>query len=181
MRYFVEDVKLDYLMQDKQTLCPQLCAAMNGHIETFDYFITELKCDINTPAPGGEGYLPIHIAAVGGNLNFVKHLLKQPNCDVIGYSKGAPFSSLHCAAEGGHLDIVQCLIREMDPFLPDQGYSQDTPIHYAAKFNQLEVVKIFVSTYGSKSLLIRNYLGQTPLDMALVYKNNLTALYLTVN
>ena len=176
VRYFVEDVKLDYLMQDKQTLCPQLCAAMNGHVETFDYFVTELKCDINTP---GQVFLPIHFAAAHGHLNFVKYLLKQPDCDVIGYSKGAPFSCLHIAAAGGHLDVVQCLIREIDPFLPDQPTSQDTPIHYAATFDQLEVVKFFVSTYGSKSLLIRNYLGQTPLNVALSNNSHLTALYLT--
>ena len=178
VRYFVEDVKLDYLMQDELKLYPQLYAAMGGHIETFDYFVTELKCDINTPC--GEDFLPIHFAAKQGYLNFVKYLLKQPNSDVIGYSKGASSSSLHCAAGHGHLDIVQCLIREMDPFLPSQGPSQDTPIHWAAMRDQLVVVKFFVSTYGSKSLLIRNYLGQTPLDVALGYNSHLTALYLTV-
>ena len=179
VRYFVEDLKLDPTKQDEHKNCPLHFAAMFGRIETFDYFITELKCDINTPV---DEKLPIHFAIMEGQLNFVRYLLEQPNCDVTGHSRGAPYSTLHLAARYGQLNIIQCLLSpgEIDPFHPDLSMSRDTAIHYAAVSDKLEVVKFYVDTFGSKSLKIRNNNGQTPLDVALRNNSGLTAFYLTV-
>ena len=177
VRYFIEEVKLDHMVKDSQTNIPMHYAAQ-GNIETLDYFITKLKCDINTPKRSG--FLLIHDVAAIGRLDALQYLLRQPNCDVMGYSKGAPLSTLHVSAASGHTNIVQCLtaVEGVDPFCPD--CTGHTPIHYAAALNRLEVVKFYVSTFGSKSLQIRNNLGQTPLDVAMSKNSHITALYLTV-
>ena len=119
-------------------------AASNGHIETFDYFITELQCDINTPT--SEKLLPIHIAIQYGQLHFVQYLMKQPNCDVVGYSKGAPYSTLHCAAGCGHLDIVKCLIaaKEINNFHADPKYG-NIALHNAASNGYIEIFDYFIT------------------------------------
>ena len=156
VRYLVEDVKFDHMIRDKLERCPLHYAATYGHIETFDYFISELKCEINTPAKNGE--LPIHCAITMRNskLKFVQHLLKQPNCDVIGYSKGALISYLHFSAAYGHLDIVQYLLShgKFDPFIQDSF--GNTALHHAAFYDRLKVVQFIVNSYGSKSLQFRN-------------------------
>ena len=175
VRYFVEDVKLYYMLQDKHWCCPPHYAALHGHIGILHYFITELKCDINTPTDDGD--LPIHYAASTGQLDVVKYLLKPCNHDVIHYSNDAHHSTPRCAPLHSHLECPAAM-KEIDPFCRNRF--GNTALHIAAGLDKIEVVGFFVSTFGAKSLQIRNYYGQTALYVAVQYNNGLIALYLTV-
>ena len=154
---------------------------MKGHIEIFDYFITDLQCDVNTPVD--DGLLPIHIAIKNGHLTFVQYLLQQPNCDIMGYSKGANESSLHSAVDYGDLELVKCLTshKEVDPFSRDL-LNGNMALHLAATTDDKhEIVEFFVSTYGPELLKIRNNYGQIPIAVAFQPKSVANLQYMARN
>ena len=180
VKYFIEDLKLNYMCRNQKQLCPLHYTALHGHVEIFDYFITGLKCDINMPCRFG--LLPVHLAIAKGHLALVQYILQHPNCDANGYSKGAGRSTLHAAVLCGHLDIVRYLVtvKGIDLLSLDQRHL-DTPLHFAAQLDKIEIVKVLVCASDcSKSLHVRNRYGQTSLDVALCNNSCITALYLIV-
>ena len=98
------------LEHDIVDMIPQLLippihwAALHGHLEVLNFFITDLKCSPNIP--GQHGGTLLHSAASGGHLHIVKYLIDEQGCDrsCLDEEKTTP---LNLAAWMGHLDNLQ--------------------------------------------------------------------------
>lgn len=53
----------------------------------------------------------------------------------------------------------------------------NTPLHYAAKMNKVEVAKFLIDTIPYYPF-VANYVNETPLHWALIFGSDITALYL---
>ena len=73
--------------------------------------------------------------------------------------------ALHMACSGGHLNAVQLLVEEYECNIMCRNYKQQTPLHYAAKNDQLAVIKYLVN--ANKSVCeSRDINGRQPLHIA---------------
>ena len=151
-------------------------AVLNGHLEVVKFFLSELKCDPNTP--GEYNRSPLHDASQGGHMEVVEYLINELKCDppCIGVDKVSP---IHLAAKYGHLEVVKYLVRNcqcnLDSSLNEvashgtvesfslSGYNghpktQDhlgrTPICYAAQAGHLHIVEYLLEFFESKQISV---------------------------
>ena len=75
------------------------------------------------------------------------------------------FTALHFAAEQGHFDVCEYLIKYLDgeDKNPKDKYGR-TPMHLAAYFGELEIVKCIMDKLEDKNP--KNLDGQTPMHLA---------------
>lgn len=94
------------------------------------------------------GYIPIknlgsgtflHFAALSGNIEEVKSLLKNGDIDV-DVQNIYESSPLHYASENGHVKVVKELLNN-GANVNAKNIARWTPLHYASKNGHLEVVK----------------------------------------
>lgn len=64
------------------------------------------------------------------------------------------------------------LMNDCNKFCDDDG---NTPLHYAAQFNSLYMLKLFINQFHGK-MNIKNYYNETPLYLATISKDNSEAL-----
>lgn len=76
---------------------------------------------------------------------------------------------LHIAAENGQIEEVSRLLSEKGTDVNTQDKYGDTPLHAASKKGHLKVVELLVSK--GASIIARNTHNYTPLDEAILYRN----------
>ena len=151
--YFVITQDCNLLIKDKYNDTPLHVASSNGHLEVVKFFIEDMKC--NPICKCQYERTPLHHASEGGHLDIVKYLVNIHHCDPLCPDINN-MTPLHSAASKWQSKVVKYLIRRLDC---------NTPLHIAALYNNLEVVKFFVNNlhYDPKS---KNELGRTPLHHA---------------
>ena len=85
---------------------------------------------------------------------------------------------LHCAARRGWTDIVELLITKYNFDVNSVDNHNQTPVHWASFYGQLNVIKSLCNT-GKCDLFIKTKRGNTPLDIARYWGHHEIVEYLT--
>ena len=86
---------------------------------------------------------PLHLAVEGGDLEIVKALLEDHAMP--SKSNGVEVVPMHVAAAHGYLDIAKELLKSDNSCKDLLDNQQQSPLHYAAKANQVEMIKFLLS------------------------------------
>ncbi|KUI59786.1 Ankyrin-1 [Cytospora mali] len=117
-----------------------LQTASKGHASLMEELISRVGVD----AKDVEGRSLVHIAAINGHIDIVKHLSAYGNFLPDGKDdKGR--TALSLTAEGGHLEILEFLISS-SPVVIDLGDDRDrSPLSYAAGYGRQNVVEYILA------------------------------------
>ena len=125
----------------------------------------------NLKAKDRWGYTPLHRAAQKGYSEIVALLLPHSDPEINDYYGYTP---LHRAAEAGHLDSVKVFVKHnvninaQSRLLNTLLNSLNTPLHFAILNNHKSVVT-YLLEQTKIDCNIQNYLGKTPLHIAVDY------------
>lgn len=111
-----------------------------------------------------DGWNLLHYAAQYGNLNATEFLANLTDINLIDGKTNAQQKPIHIAADNGHTKIVEFFINEKKMDVNDPGKDYVTPLHYAAKKGELEMVKFLVGKNATIDALANG--AWTPLHYA---------------
>ena len=136
--------------------------------EVIRYLVINHRCSLLIKNKFGN--LPLHFAALNGNLDVVKCAIEDMKCDPNCKGEFGRIP-LHHAIEGGHIEVVKYLVNKhhCDPLCPDEN--SITPLYMAAANGQLDIFKFFTITKGCNPLC-KQANNVTPLHLA-ARNNNL--------
>ena len=110
------------------------------------------------------GDTPLHVACMLGNLDIVKVLAIDLNCDVNCQNLQGD-TPLHAACKQGNSDIVITLAADRKCKVNSQNNFGDTPLHEACKRAQLSIVR-YLAVSQHCEVNCQNKIGSTPLHVA---------------
>ncbi|GFT71159.1 hypothetical protein NPIL_297601, partial [Nephila pilipes] len=130
-----------------------------GHINVVEFFLGK---GISIDANDGRGYTPLHYAARKGNLKMVKFLVgKGAGIDKKNFHDVQP---IHIAVREDHEDIVEYFLTEDTSLINSIDRLGYTPLHYAARNNNLGMVRLLVDR--GADINAENTSGKKPIDIA---------------
>ncbi|KAK3430113.1 hypothetical protein EUGRSUZ_E01532 [Eucalyptus grandis] len=143
-------------------------AARKGNIHELNDLISSNEQILEEMALEGAGHTPLHIACVGGHLDFIRELLKHmpklaEKVDPCG------FSPLHIAAARGDVEIAKELLKVGTHLCSVEGWERRIPLHYAVIHGEVDVMEILLST-SPESVEKKTAWKETALHLAV--KNN---------
>ncbi|KAL9642184.1 hypothetical protein ABK040_007187 [Willaertia magna] len=123
-------------------------------------------------------YLPIHIAALNGNIKILEYLVKEEKEDVNMPDNQFGYTPLHFACQYNQLEMVNYLINELNANINIiSKIDKLLPIHIAILNNNLEIVKALVHYHvENKELkkeefylqLMNDHIHLNPLYLAII-------------
>ena len=197
-RYLIEHLSADFTKVDKDDISPLHLACINNHLNILQYLVDVQHYTIRPQKYDEKGNNLMHIACASGSLDILVYLVEKHGFDITQknqasqtpmglavlnnrtniydylISKGIegkpePFESdPKKAIKKGDINSVKFLYSQCCSFsLMDQD-SKNTPLHEAAKYGHLEILKYFVS---KKPYLVYNInqSGFTVLHIAAAY------------
>ncbi|XP_074154103.1 espin-like protein [Sminthopsis crassicaudata] len=147
--------------QDVSGVTPLHLAARFGHPVLLEWLIQE-GCDVSLETL--EGALPIHYAAVKGNLTCLKLLVAADNRCVNRQTQSGA-SPLYLACQEGHLHIVQFLVKDCGVDVHLRAHDGMTVLHAAARSGHYSLV-VWLVTFTDIGLMARDDEGATVLHFA---------------
>merc|ERR1712146_679716 len=109
--------------------------------------------------------------AMHGSIDMCKRLASadtdEGGADVHAVEPSSGRSALHKAAFWGHTKVTHMLVNDMKLDVNAQDFNNDTALHDAARFGNVDVVKTLLAGGADKTLV--NKEGQTPHATALEY------------
>jgi ankyrin repeat protein len=124
-----------------------------------------------------EGYLPLHLAAIEGDVTTVRALLdagakvnardETPLPDGKVYSRGQ--TPLHLAVESGKTAVSRLLLDRGAEVNAADEIGKRTPLHYAAWDGGAELIELLLSRKADRTAKDKD--GRTPLDTAREHEN----------
>ncbi|XP_036611723.1 espin-like protein [Trichosurus vulpecula] len=147
--------------QDVSGVSPLHLAARFGHPVLVEWLVQE-GCDVSLETL--EGALPIHYAAVKGNLTCLKLLVAADNRCVNRQTQSGA-SPLYLACQEGHLHIVQFLVKDCGADVHLRAHDGMTVLHAAARSGHYSLV-VWLVTFTDISLMARDDEGATVLHFA---------------
>ena len=140
---------------------PLHCAICNGH-KYCAKFLVEHEANVHCRTAHRQ-LCPLHLAAQEGNLSCLQYLISvgaDPKSVDIGGS-----TALHKAVKEGKVDcVVYLLSMTKDTMRLQTKKHGRQPLHVAAAFGHVEVVKVLVKS--GADLTVRDDDGRSPLDLA---------------
>ena len=113
-------------------------ACYNGWYEVAKVLIEKYNCNPNRNDAGSAVYIPLCLACWSGNLDLVKYLILDKECDLNDVTNHKGQLPLHHAAFGGHLDVTKFLIEYCNVDSGIKDSSGLTPLHYSCKGDRVE-------------------------------------------
>ncbi|XP_051847709.1 espin-like protein [Antechinus flavipes] len=147
--------------QDVSGVTPLHLAARFGHPVLLEWLVQE-GCDVSLETL--EGALPIHYAAVKGNLTCLKLLVAADNRCVNRQTQSGA-SPLYLACQEGHLHIVQFLVKDCGVDVHLRAHDGMTVLHAAARSGHYSLV-VWLVTFTDIGLMARDDEGATVLHFA---------------
>ena len=153
VKFLTEEKRLDPLQEDKDGRNAIYCAAWGGQLAVLKYFIEEQGHNPASPSSTGRlaGWTPLHVAARFNHLELVQYLITEQHVDPMCQTEHGD-TPLHKACyDDDNLDVVIYLVNAMSQHLPlkdvvsCRGKDGQTPLHVAALYGQLKIVKHFIS------------------------------------
>ena len=123
-------------------------AAVEGHTAVIKHFIQERGC--NPACQDSRGRTPLHIAAQYNHLELVRYLVDEEKVDPMCLTKAGD-TPLHRSCGSGNVDVVTYIVNAMTKYLPlkevveFKGQHEYPPMHFAAEYGHLELVKFFIT------------------------------------
>ncbi|KAF8028538.1 hypothetical protein BT93_E1230 [Corymbia citriodora subsp. variegata] len=143
-------------------------AARKGNIPELKDLISSNEQILEEMALEGAGHTPLHVACVGGHLDFVRELLKHMPKLAEKVNPGG-FSPLHIVAARGDVEIAEELLKVGTHLCSLKGRERRIPLHYAVVNGEVNVMKVLL--YKSpESVEETTALEETALHLAV--KNN---------
>ena len=158
------------------TYTPLHYAASIDSKDVVKFFVEECEADFNIP--NSEGFSPIHLAAMFG-CNKVLQYLKDKRAKIcIAALDLYQFTPFHLACLNGHICCMRLLYNTGEVNINAQVKGGHTALLMAAsEKNNLQAVKILINEWNA-DLRIKNYKGQSALQIAKENKNSDIAHYL---
>lgn len=199
IKWFISiDPNFQYDFQNEHTLCHIASTYNQKHIIKW---MAQESLDIDKPNFNGE--TPLHYAVKAGSVESIDTLLalgvqlnysnvhgqtsihhaaeKDLNILKMLWLKGADIYAkdncgsnvIHTAAKYGKLDIIKWIEQELDLEMEWLDADGDSPIHYAARNGNLEVLEYFYNK--GFPMNIKNIFDETPLFLA-AFENHLNVI-----
>ena len=148
-------------------------AAYWGWIDVVTELVSVHGCSIDCKDENQN--IPLHYAALAGNLEVTKYFLERMGSLPLGNFLGV--KPLHLACENGQMNIIQYLINEAhcDPSCEDNNYR--TPLHYAIRHGHVNVVHYLINKAHCDPSCVTIF-GETPLHYACFHRQTNTVQYL---
>jgi ankyrin repeat protein len=92
--------------------------------------------------------------------------------------RSTPVSTqLHFAATKGNIEAVKRSIADGANVNAKEGLPKGTPLHKAAMFGHKEIVELLIASGVDVNAIVSGLMfkGKTPLDLAIIYSNDLRA------
>ncbi|KAF8029439.1 hypothetical protein BT93_E1981 [Corymbia citriodora subsp. variegata] len=119
-------------------------AARKGNIHELDDLISSNEQILEEMALEGAGHTLLHVACVGGHLDFVRELLKHMP-KLAGKVNPCGFSPLHIAAARGDVEIAEELLEVGTHLCSVKGRERRIPLHDAVENGEINVMKVLLS------------------------------------
>lgn len=132
------------LLQNDEKQTPLHVACSEGHTEIVKLILQygfQQRKDLVT-AQDNEFSTPLHLACENGNEEIV-HILLLNGADIHA-AKNEEISPLHLAARHGFTKVATTLLASGLDIINILNTEQQTPLHFAAQFNQSEMVKFLL-------------------------------------
>ena len=158
----IRNHKADINAQDTGENHTPLCvAATSRNLSVVRVLLSEFKADMTFQTP--DGVTALMLAAKHGRGNVVHVLLSDYQCPVNGKNKDG-YTALHYSCRYGHVDILRTLINH-NADITTRTDSDDTPLHVAALYDQLQVVITLVHEFNC-DINVKGHLGRSLLHSA---------------
>ena len=157
----IRNHKADINAQDGENHTPLCVAATSGNLSVVRVLLSEFKADMSFQTP--DGVTALMLAAKHGHGNVVHALLSDYQCPVNGKNKDG-YTALHYSCRYGHVDILRTLINH-NADITARTDSDDTPLHVAAQYDQLQVVITLVHEFNC-DINVKGHLGRSLLHSA---------------
>ncbi|PGH17795.1 hypothetical protein AJ79_00936 [Helicocarpus griseus UAMH5409] len=149
-----------------------ILAALRGRREADAEAIAEYlyKAGAKVHYKTTKGDTPLMIASERGYTSIVKDICRGADAiDFNAQDDRYGQTALAWACENGHLDVVTELVRhpEIDPNLSAFGYRGYTPLHFAVRSREKEILEVLLKELPAIDLTAKDYSGATPLAMAI--------------
>ncbi|XP_068939325.1 espin-like protein [Petaurus breviceps papuanus] len=161
LRWLVQEGGYCAQDQDASGVSPLHLAARFGHPMLVEWLVQE-GCDVSLETL--EGALPIHYAAVKGNLTCLKLLIAADNRCVNRQTQSGA-SPLYLACQEGHLHIIQFLVKDCGADVHLRAHDGMTVLHAAARSGHYSLV-VWLVTFTDINLMARDDEGATVLHFA---------------
>ncbi|KAK3430126.1 hypothetical protein EUGRSUZ_E01649 [Eucalyptus grandis] len=143
-------------------------AARKGNIHELNDLISSNEQILEEMALEGAGHTPLHIACMGGHLDFIRELLKHMP-KLAEKVNPCGFSPLHIAAARGDVEIAKELLKVNTDLCSVEGRERRIPLHDAVIHGEVDVMEILLST-SPESVEKKTARKETVLHLAV--KNN---------
>ena len=167
MVYYKDNVKVIDIINKNgfKWLTPLHIACQAGCLAAVNYFITQKG--YGPEVRDKNDCTPLHYAAKNYHANVVRYLIDEKNCDPNATDANhlSPLDSVCCnpdanTEQGG--DVVRILLSKTSH--AKHTNSGNTPLHFACQYNNYVAAGILLSE-GNSDPTIKNYVGQTPLEL----------------
>ncbi|KAI5647533.1 hypothetical protein M9H77_33538 [Catharanthus roseus] len=142
-------------------------AAQTGNVPALHILMKENPLLLRSAALVG-GDTPLHIACIGGHVDFVKEVINlSPELSEELNRDG--LSPLHIASGNGDVEIIRALLQVNSNLCTIMGKERRIPLHYAAIKGRVYAIRQLLSCCAD-SIMGVTARGETPMHLAL--KNN---------
>jgi ankyrin len=138
-----------------------------GRIHIFEWISHEYNIDMSTDSASGGATL-LHVAAFGGYLHSLQHLINKYQCDINAIAYGLNgYTPLHYACKEGHFVIVSYLTSLPQCNVSAKTSNQSTVLHLTCESGSLLILKHLVDNHSHElDLCAFNDDGVAPIHLA---------------